>query len=668
LTTDSSSARGQASHAFAGDLGLLLDATADGIYCFDPDGRTTLCNETFLRMLGFERDSDALGTDLHEIIRHSAADGSLHARRECPICRTAWGGEAHSDTAAFVRRDGASFVVEYRVRPILRDGLPQGAVCSFVDLTDRRRAEAEVARLTRQLEECQAGKSSGAERRDDLIRTFYDHSSECHAVLAEIEGGSFRFEELNPATLDLYGKTRAQVVGHTTDEVFGATQAADLNNYLTACLDLNTTYRYERAQGAAFLEAIATPVPDPTGQTRRVVVTARDTADRRKLEQQLRQAQKMEAVGQLTGGIAHDFNNLLSIIMGNVEALQRRAALKDVGSMRRLDLVMRAAERGAQLTHRLLAFSRRQPLEPKPANVNRLVAGMSDLLNRTLGDGVVIETVLAAGLWDTLIDTNQLESAILNIAVNARDAMPAGGKLTIETANMYLDDAYAASQADVVAGPYVMVALSDTGTGMTRETIAQAFEPFFTTKDVGQGTGLGLSQVYGFVKQSRGHVRIYSEPGDGTTVRLYLPRLTGTDTSLEIAGESSDVPGGKPGETILVVEDDADVRAYSVETLRELGYAVLEAPDGHAALRVLEARPEIDLLFTDVGLPGGLNGRQLVDEARRRHPQLKVLYTTGYARNAIVHQGRLDIGVDLIVKPFTYAGLASRIRQVLDTQ
>ena len=275
-----------------------------------------------------------------------------------------------------------------------------------------------------------------------------------------------------------------------------------------------------------------------------------------------------------------------------------------------------------------------------------------------------METILAGGLWRSAVDSNQLESAMLNLAVNARDAMPAGGKLTIETANAYLDEDYAASHDDVASGQYVMIAVSDTGLGMDKEIIARAFDPFFTTKEIGQGTGLGLSQVYGFVKQSDGHVKIYSEAGSGTTMKLYLPRLAAGDAMLEPEREPS-IAGTSGGEIILVVEDDEDVRAFSTEMLREMGYGILEAGEAGTALRLLDANPNILLLFTDVGLPGGVTGKELADTVRQRFPQVKILFTTGYARNAIVHQGRLDPGVELLLKPFTYATLAAKIRKVL---
>jgi signal transduction histidine kinase len=393
-----------------------------------------------------------------------------------------------------------------------------------------------------------------------------------------------------------------------------------------------------------------------------------EAQERERVEAVLRQAQKMEGIGLLTGGIAHDFNNLLTIIVGNLEIMQRQLAsppLQASNLERSVDSAMRGAQRAVSLTQRLLAFSRQQPLDPKPVDMSRLVTGMSDLLRRTIGEQTTVETVLAGGLWRVNVDANQLETAILNLAVNARDAMPNGGKLTIETANVRLDEGYAAAQAEVIQGRYVMLAVTDSGIGMTQETMAKAFEPFFTTKDVGHGTGLGLSQIYGFVKQSGGHVKIYSELGEGTTVRIYLPRLHADDAVTEIEPVAK-IARGHDNETILVVEDEAEVRAYTGGILRELGYAVLEAPNGKIALDMLERHPEIELLFTDVGLPGGMNGGQLADAARQQRRALKVLFTTGYARNATVHDGRLEPGVQLITKPFTYAALAGKVRDILD--
>jgi CheY-like chemotaxis protein len=328
---------------------------------------------------------------------------------------------------------------------------------------------------------------------------------------------------------------------------------------------------------------------------------------------------------------------------------------------------MRGARRAESLTQRLLAFSRQQPLDPRPLDLGRTIPGMSDMLRRTLGEQIAVETVLGGGTWRALADPNQLELAVLNLAVNARDAMPNGGKLTLETANVYLDEKYTSTQNEVVPGQYVMIAITDNGSGMTDEVKAKAFDPFFTTKDVGHGTGLGLSQVYGFIKQSRGHVKIYSELGEGTTIKLYLPRAHSISDEIE-DDHSRVLVRGSRNETVLVVEDDPDVRAYSCDTLIELGYDVLSADTGAAGLRILDSNPAIRVLFTDVGLPGGMNGRQLADEARRRRPNLKVLFTTGYARSAIVHDGRLDAGVDLITKPFSQSALAEKLRDIIDAK
>jgi PAS domain S-box-containing protein len=396
-----------------------------------------------------------------------------------------------------------------------------------------------------------------------------------------------------------------------------------------------------------------------------------EVARRSQAEEALRQAQKMEAVGQLTGGIAHDFNNLLTVVTGNIGIAKRaleEADVADPRATRSLNNAMKGAERAAALTQRLLAFSRRQPLAPRPLDLDRLASGMSDLLQRSLGELVRLEIVTAPGLWRVEADPNQLESAILNLAVNARDAMPSGGELTIETANARLDEGYAATQAEVPPGQYVMIAVTDTGTGMSKAVIERAFEPFYTTKEVGKGTGLGLSMVYGFVKQSGGHLKIYSEEGRGTTVKIYLPRLLREPAEEEEAARiASGVEASAGSETILVAEDDDDVRAYTVECLRELGYRVLEAHDGPSALRLLERQEQpVALLFTDVVMPG-MTGQELAVSARELVPDIKVLYTSGYTRNAIVHGGRLDAGVEVIVKPFTFEALAQKVRDMIDT-
>jgi signal transduction histidine kinase/ActR/RegA family two-component response regulator len=397
---------------------------------------------------------------------------------------------------------------------------------------------------------------------------------------------------------------------------------------------------------------------------------------RREAEASLSQATKMEAVGQLSGGIAHDFNNLLTIIVGNLDTMKRQhakladpALAKDGKLIKALDSASQAARSAGVLTQRLLAFSRRQPLTPARLDSNRLVANMLEMLSRTLGSNISIETVFAAGLWPTFADAHQLENVLLNLAVNAKAAMPEGGCLTIETANTYLDDSYVRRFGDVRAGQYVVLCVTDTGTGIPKDIINKVFEPFFTTKRAGEGSGLGLSMVHGFVKQSGGHVRLYSEEGRGTTVKVYLPRHFGTEevvvTPAGKVVEGETLPRARPNETILVVEDNDGVREYARDILLELGYRVLDAATVPEALRAVATKPTVSLLFTDVVL-GNSNGRVLADKLRRIYPGLPVLYTTGYTRNAIVHQGRLDADVHLLNKPFTQQELAQKVRELID--
>ena len=426
----------------------------------------------------------------------------------------------------------------------------------------------------------------------------------------------------------------------------------------------------ERKRALAQLRAFTETLEDAVKERTRELEIQNEA--RIKAEELLRQAQKMEAVGQLTGGIAHDFNNLLTIVIGGLDMVGRQIpALGATAAAERIarakDMALQGVQRAVTLTNRLLAFSRQQPLAPKPIDANKLVSVTCEFLRRTLGETVSLETALAAGLWRAHADPHQLENALINLTLNARDAMPEGGKVTIETANCYLDESYVSSIPEPVdVGQYVMIAVADTGTGMDPITVERAFEPFFTTKDVGRGTGLGLSQVYGFVRQSAGHVKVYSELDEGTTVKIYLPRYVGAEEHVEDAEQSQAANGAIGTETILVVEDDDALRSYTVETLAELGYRVLPATNGAAALEILDSGNDIDLLFTDVVMPGGLNGRQLADEAVRRRPGLKVLFTTGYTRNAIVHHGRLDPGVEMVGKPFSSDELIRKVRAILD--
>ncbi|QAU49402.1 hybrid sensor histidine kinase/response regulator [Bradyrhizobium guangzhouense] len=429
-----------------------------------------------------------------------------------------------------------------------------------------------------------------------------------------------------------------------------------------------------RKDGTRFWASVVIDrITDESGTIIGFAKVTRDLTERKqaqdelqRVQEQLVASQKLEAVGQLSGGIAHDFNNLLMIVLGNLENAERNS--RNIGGPnlhRALSNAKRGAQRAAALTSRLLAFSRRQALDPKPINLNGFLSGLQEFLQRTLGERIEVQTVGGAGLWQIEADVNHLESTIVNLAINARDAMPNGGKLTIEAANVSADEDYSRANPELAAGQYVIVSVSDTGTGMTAEVLNHAFEPFFTTKEPGQGTGLGLSQVYGFVKQSGGHVKIYSEVGEGTSIKMYFPRYAGgaqpgSDDADEFVSE------GVSAETILVVEDDADLRTYVSDALRDLNYRILTASSAQGALTILlQEDQHVDLLLTDVVMPG-INGRELGKRAQQIRPKLKILYMTGYSRNAVVHQGRLDEGVDLLEKPVTQARLALKIRELLD--
>lgn len=446
-----------------------------------------------------------------------------------------------------------------------------------------------------------------------------------------------------------------------------------------------TEFRLRRADGAyRWHLARAAPIRDESGDIIRWVGTNTDIHDQKEAaatleqrveertrqlmqaEEALRQSQKMEAVGQLTGGLAHDFNNLLAGISGSLELLAKRMAEgRTTGLERYLSGAQESARRAAALTQRLLAFSRRQTLDPRPLDINKLVAGMADLVRRSVGPDIDVEVVHAGGLWTTKIDGPQLENALLNLCINARDAMaPNGGRVTIETANKWLDER-AARDRDLPPGQYVSLCVTDTGTGMSQDVIDRAFDPFFTTKPLGQGTGLGLSMVYGFVRQSGGQVRIYSEVGAGTTMCLYFPRHFGDAEERNMSEDAADIERGD-GETILVVDDEVLLRMLMLDVLQDNGYRALEAVDGASALKVLQSDARIDLLITDVGLPGGVNGRQVADAARRTRPNLKVLFITGYAENAVVGNGHLAPGMEVLTKPFEIAGFAQKVRDMID--
>ena len=586
---------------------------------------------------------------------------------------TTWTGEYR-----FRRADG-SYAHIFDRGSVLRDanGKAVRMIGAMLDLSERLAAEAAL----RQSEQ--------------RFKTLFERIDEGFCIVEFLDGphgplSDYVHIAANPAYLANAGI--ADIVGKRVREVVPDEANVWIETFRRVLLTGEPVrFQRELAQTERYLELAAFRIDPP--ELRQVAVlfqdvTARhraelalrelnDTLERRvqaevaerlKAEAALRQSQKMEAVGQLTGGIAHDFNNMLAVVISSLDLLDRKFLSGDARAMRFVDAARNGAKRAAQLTQRLLAFSRQQPLKPESLDVNKLVAGMSDLLRHSLGGALQLETVLAGGLWRTHADPNQLENAILNLAVNGRDAMEGldgGGRLTIETANCHLDERYVADHVGLQAGQYVMIAVTDTGSGMSPDVVGKAFDPFFTTKEVGRGTGLGLSQVYGFVKQSGGHVRIYSEPGQGTTVKLYMQRQIGGDAVDADAGVQRAALRADGRELVLVVEDEAVVRLLSVEALQELGYRVLEADGAEAALRLLDAHADIALLFTDVVMPG-LNGRKLADEARRRRPGLKVLFTTGYTRNAVVHNGVLDPGVQLIGKPFTLDELGTRVREVLD--
>ncbi|WP_246848002.1 hybrid sensor histidine kinase/response regulator [Sphingomonas beigongshangi] len=666
-------------------LDAVLANTREAVFLMNDRQQCIYANPAAEKLTGYSFAELATGP-LHDVIHCKKPDGSHYPLEECPIDRAFPERAQMSGEELFVARDGSFYPVAFTASPVLDDdGEPVGTVIEARNIEAEKAAgqalsEAEE-RLRLAVENAEVGLWDVDLVNDVLIwpartkamfgispdvpvtmQDFYDglHSDDRAATAQAFA------DAIDPQRRALYdveyrtvGKEDGVIrwIAAKGRGVFdrGGADARCLRVLGTA-LDVTARKRAETALHA-MNEELERRVSDAI-------------AEREQAEEALRQAQKMEAVGQLTGGIAHDFNNLLTVVTGNIDMATRAldaAGVADPRSKRALDSAMKGAERAAALTQRLLAFSRRQPLAPKPVDADRLVAGMSDLLNRSLGEMVKLEIVTSPGLWRVEADPNQLESAILNLAVNARDAMPRGGTLTIETANARLDEEYSAAHAEVAPGHYVVIAVTDTGQGMSRDTLARVFEPFFTTKEVGKGTGLGLSQVYGFTKQSGGHIKIYSEEAQGTTVKIYLPRLMSDESGdTASASVSAGIEASARRETILAVEDDDDVRAYTVESLRELGYRVLEAHDGPSAIRLLERRSEdIDLLFTDVVMPG-MSGRELADVVRERQPNVKVLYTSGYTKNAIVHAGRLDEGVEMIAKPFTFQALAAKVRDVLE--
>ena len=712
--------------AQAAERGAILAQLTEGVIVTDPSGTITFVNDAAERLHGTSRLGVA--PDLYSATYSLwTQDGEPYPPLELPLSRAALNGETILDASWVIRRpDGTEVLARGAARPIIMsDGRRLGAVLTFRDDSDRDRAERRLREETRALETLNRAASALSGELD--LERLVQMVSEAGVALTGAKFGAY-FHNVMDETgerLHLYtlaganrsdfenlGRPRATAIFGPTFRNEGIIRSDDIladpryghnaphhgmptgHLPVRSYLAVSVVARSGEVLGGllfghpepdrfnerheALLVGLASQASVAIDNARlfQQVQDANGTLEQRVLERTaeleaaqdaLRQAQKMEAVGQLTGGIAHDFNNLLTGVIGSLDMMQRQIAKGETGKIDRYaTIAMTSANRAAALTHRLLAFSRRQPLDPKPVNANGLVMGMEELLRRTIGEAIVLETVTAGGLWQTLCDPHQLESAILNLAINARDAMPGGGKLTIETCNAHLDNAYAARQRDVKAGQYVCICVTDTGSGMTKDTIDKAFEPFFTTKPIGQGTGLGLSMIYGFTRQSEGYARIYSELGMGTTVKLYLPRYYGeAEGAEEEHGELTDAHRAETGEVVLVIEDETAVRDLVVDVLQELGYRTVQAADGPSGLKLIQSGMRIDLLITDIGLPG-LNGRQVVDAARLQRPDLKVLFMTGYAENATIANGFLEPGMEMITKPFVIEALATRIRDMIE--
>lgn len=620
---------------------------AYGVVTLSPDGIVTSWNAGARAIEGYEA-GEIIGR--HFSIFYPPAD-IVAGRPEMALRQAAATGH-FEDTATRVRKDGSQFSANVVVTPILAgDGTLMGFGEISRDITDR---VAAADRLT-----------SSEARLQTLVKTVLDTLVDGLIVIDR----TGRVQVYNRACEKLFGYQAAEVVGHNVKMLMPPNIEREhdqyLRNYQTTgirrIIGISREVFGQRKDGSTFPMHLAVGEATHLGEPIYVGII-RDLTERNQVESQLRQSQKMEAVGQLTGGLAHDFNNILMLISINVEALMEQEV--PPRTRERLEQIEKSAARAAELTQQLLAYSRRQPLRPRLTDLNELVLATSKLLRRTLGDDVEIESVLAGDLWITNVDRTQLETSLVNLSLNARDAMPNGGKLLIETRNVVLDLDYVAQNPDVAAGAYAMLAVTDTGTGIPPEALEKVFEPFFTTKEVGRGTGLGLSMVYGFIKQSNGHIKIYSELDRGTSIKMYLPRADGT-VAAEVATDVPSLPTGS--ESLLLVEDNADVRARIGEILRDLGYAVDEATDGAAGLAKFEAaaRP-YDLLLTDVVMPGPISGKALADAVSHRWTNTPVVFMSGYTEDAITHQGRLDAGVRLLAKPFRRHELAQMIRQALD--
>jgi PAS domain S-box-containing protein len=636
-------------------LQLLIDSVTDyAIYMIDTDGRVASWNSGAARLKGYNA-REIIG---QPFARFFTAEDQARELPQQALAEAARTGRFDSEGWR-VRKDGTRFWA-------------LGVIDAVRDLDDRLIGYAEVTRDMTEQRLAQSRLLESERRFRHLVQAVTDY-----AIFQLDKNGMVR----------TWNTGAERIKGYTADEIIGQhfsrfyteeDRAAGVPMRVLAIAEKEGRFEAEgwrvRKDGARFLASVVIdPIRSDSGKLIGFAKVTRDITERRETQRILREtqerlaaSQRMEAIGQLSGGIAHDFNNLLMIILGNLDTAQRAAHKLGGGAaniQRWIANAMRGAQRAAALTHRLLAFSRRQPLDPKVLDLNNYLPGVADFLQRSLGETVEIEVAGAAGLWPIEADVAQLESSLVNLAINARDAMPGGGKFTVEAINQVLDRAYCRANPEVSPGQYVLISVSDTGVGMSAEILARAFEPFFTTKEMGHGTGLGLSQVYGFIKQSGGHVKIYSEPGQGTTVKMYFPRC-GEQASR--VGEDSGIPVGEGNEAILVVEDDKDLRAYLIEVLRDLNYRVIGAQDAMAALGILEqSTARVDLMLTDVVMPG-LNGRELSKRAKRLRPNLKVLFMSGYSRNAVVHQGRVDLDVQLIQKPISLQDLSARLRDMLD--
>ncbi|MET0368278.1 MAG: PAS domain-containing protein [Methylobacterium sp.] len=629
------------------ELRLIADALPVLIAFIGADHVYRFANEAYDDWF-FMPAREIVGRDVRDLL---GPDGYA-ARR--PFIDRALGGDPVTFEMDWPHRDGRPRIAEIRYLP-RRD--TQGRVDGFhvfvQDVTVRAQTEADLARQV----------AARTAERDQI----WQASSDLLCV-ANFEG---YFVSLNPAWPRTLGWTDAEMKARPfldfvhPDDIAATVAAAGGLARGEAQLTFENRYLHKDG-GHVWLSWNAVPRDGLIyGSVRDVTAIKRQAEALARTEEALRQSQKMEAVGQLTGGLAHDFNNRLAGISGSLELMQTRMSQGRIGDLDRYMAVAQgAAKRAAALTHRLLAFSRRQTLDPKPTNVNRLVTDMEELIRRTVGPSVHLEVVGLAGLWPALIDAGQLENALLNLCINARDAMPEGGRITIETANRWIDEV-GGRQHDLPPGQYLSVCVSDTGTGMAPDLIGKVFEPFFTTKPTGEGTGLGLSMVYGFARQSGGQVRLYSEVGEGTMVCLYLPRHYGEADEAEVARRLAEVELAGQGETVLIVDDEPSVRMLVTEVLEDLGYTAIEAADSVAGLKVLQSDVRIDLLVTDVGLPGGMNGRQMADAGRERRPDLKVLFITGYAENAVLGNGYLRPGMQVLTKPFVLETLATRIKDLI---